>query len=111
MAELTRHRVGVAFSIRSTRYVDEGENPIVHHPLLDQLFDADDELYARFVGVTNESRRLYRDMAAAIERDLADQGVDTTTARKQARGAARGILPSALETTIVWTANVHRLDR
>lgn len=34
---------------------------------------------------------------------------DAGTARKQARGAARGLLPSCLETAMVWTANLRAL--
>jgi thymidylate synthase ThyX len=42
-----------------------------------------------------------------LEPWLIAKGVDKFTARKQARGAARGYLGNALQTEMVWTVNVR----
>src|SRR5690606_24684162 len=42
---------------------------------------------------------------------LISRGVDKATARKQARGAARGYLGNALQTEMIFSASVAQWDR
>jgi thymidylate synthase (FAD) len=120
--ELVRHRVGVAISQRSTRYVDEGASAWALHPLLVQYFNEKDKpqratngeqvelsLQQQAFHVVSTAKRGYAKVVEAIEAALVDAGVDKLTARKQARGAARGLLGNALSTELVWTANVRAL--
>lgn len=109
--ELIRHRVGVAISQRSTRYVDEAESPWVDHPLVDAYLEASDdtELKAAIQAAKDAGRKAYRETVKALEIWLNAQQVDKATARKQARGAARGYLGNALETELVWSANIRAL--
>ncbi len=121
--ELVRHRVGVAISQRSTRYVDESESDYVEHPAITEMLkdvfgetpvNKDHEHAAwKARGAIRESiaadRRAYVAVVAAVEPWLISRGVDKSTARKQARGAARGYLGNALETGLCWTANVRTL--
>lgn len=119
--ELVRHRVGIAISQRSTRYVDESEGKWIAHPLADQLFEAEERetraeviprrpsLEEEWNDLIHKARVLYLKIANAGEALLKSRGVDPLTARKQARGAARGALGIALETEMIWSANVRAL--
>lgn len=105
--ELVRHRVGVAISQRSTRYVDESESDVVPHPLFQKYATKEDlELLNKAI-ITN--RLLYTNVFNRIKEGLVNDGVDASTANKQARGAARNHLENGLETRMVWSANVRTL--
>jgi thymidylate synthase (FAD) len=116
--ELVRHRAGCAISQRSTRYVDENESPWILHPLIDQYLDAawgnSDPAFSTKVRASSDTaiaagREAYRVIADAIQGFMISKGVDKLTARKQARGAARGLLGNALCTSMVWSANIRAL--
>jgi len=110
--ELVRHRIGVAISQRSTRYVDESDSDWIVHPLLreyiDQVVVRDEEDWY-FEKVKGICQRAYYVVVQNLEEYLLKHGVDKLTARKQARGAARGLLGNALMTEMVWSANVRAL--
>jgi len=106
--ELVRHRIGVAISQRSTRYVDETETPWVMHPLLRE-FLPDDFYNFRIRPAIVQMQQLYFDTVELLQTQLKERGVDGLTARKQARGAARGFLGNALMTELTWSANVRAL--
>lgn len=100
--ELVRHGDWTAISQRSTRYCDEDATPIVWHPTIADLINP---LHASDVGlggfidaVTKDARRAYARILKAAE----TAGHD----RKTARGAARGVLPSALGTELIMSASV-----
>lgn len=97
--ELIRHR-SISPSQRSTRYVDEGETAWSWHPLM-TLTDSN-------VMMRGEARAQvdYSDTVNFLEKKQIDQGIDKFTARKQARGAARGFLGTALSTELVITDSV-----
>jgi thymidylate synthase (FAD) len=100
--ELVRHRVGIAISQRSTRYVDESESEWCWHPALQGL-PADDEAglsRSDLDAIEAACRDTYGDIVRALEPRIG---------RKQARGAARGALGNALETRLVMTANLRAL--
>lgn len=104
--EWVRHKAGTAISQRSTRYVDESESPWVWHPLISKTpYFVQEDL--------NSSQELaqacYRKVVDAVQQNLTEAGLDKLTARKQARGAARGVLGNALETSMVWSANIRAL--
>lgn len=106
--ELVRHRAGVAISQRSTRYVDESRSPYILHPLL-KLLVGDDETESVVDAAMYHARAAYVCIVRKLEATLASKGIDKQTARKQARGAARGMLGNALCTSMVWTANIRAL--
>ncbi len=109
--ELVRHRVGIAISQRSTRYVDEDRSPWIMHPLfLQYLIETEDvELDRQWYLSVETCQATYKEMVNRLQAWLLEKGVDRLTARKQARGAARGVLGNALETELVWSANVRAL--
>lgn len=104
--EQVRHRK--AISQRSTRYCDESASPFVEHPLyskyMAEVNDApfrkgDEDLAAR-------ARCLYDAKVERMQNWLLIKGVDKLTARKQARGAARGSLLMNLATEMIFTDSV-----
>lgn len=103
--ELVRHRHSVAYSQRSTRYVDESESPWIPHPLMlgspgvMQMFD-ETRTYAC---------ERYDATVKILEAEQLAKGVDALTARKQARGAARGLLGNALETAMIFSSSLSEL--
>lgn len=105
--ELVRHRVGVAISQRSTRYVDEDESPWILHPLT--LKHGSEWLKKRWAAARALCQDVYRETIEELQPKLVEAGADKLNARKQARGAARGVLGNALETELVWSSNVRTL--
>jgi thymidylate synthase (FAD) len=97
--ELIRHR-HFSYSQLSQRYVPEREAAMVEP----EAIAADPELHKKFVEATEASVRAYTELLEGLERRFAS--VDNATLRrKQARQAARAVLPNATETRIVVTGN------
>ena len=123
--ELVRHRVGIAISQRSTRYVDESESNWIYHPLIQEHIISRFEtlsgvvtlsetlelsnLYEEIHQLEAKAKILYKKINEFLEKKLIEEGIDKQTARKQSYGAARGILGNALCTSMVWTANIRTL--
>ena len=96
--ELIRHR-HLSFSEVSQRYVDVGEFNMAWHP--DLLEDIDEAGMAQEHIVKNllSARSLYRSLVDALTK--------SGKKRKEARQAARHVLPSGLETKILVTGNMR----
>jgi thymidylate synthase (FAD) len=97
--ELIRHR-HFSYSQLSQRYVPENESQIVVPPGMED----DDELRRILVEAADASRATYAELLSRLEAKFADQPT-AVLRRKQARQAARGVLPNATETRIVVTGN------
>lgn len=97
--ELIRHR-HFSYSQLSQRYFPERNAAMVEPDII----AADPELHARFVAAASASRQAYTELLAALEERFADEP-NATLRRKQARQAARSVLPNATETRIVVTGN------
>ena len=97
--ELIRHR-HFSYSQLSQRYVPERDAAMVEPSVI-----ADDpELHKKFVAATEASVQAYTELLEGLEQRFADEP-NPTLRRKQARQAARAILPNATETRIVVTGN------
>lgn len=120
--EQVRHRVGTAISQRSTRYVDESESPWIWHPLIFKALEwgqdkrSDSRTYQLAHDTEYEidelehfAKSAYQKIANLVQEYCISIGSDKFTARKQARGAARGALGNALCTSMVWSANIRTL--
>jgi thymidylate synthase (FAD) len=105
--EWVRHRAGCAISQRSSRYCDESQSEWCWHPILSKTGGADLDL--PLGAVQAEARRAYRAVYEAVFRALSEEDVDLASAKKQARGAARGILGNALSTELVFSCNIRAL--
>ena len=97
--ELIRHR-HFSYSQLSQRYVPERNAAMVEPDVIAE----DAELHKRFVEATEASVRAYTELLEGLERRFADIP-NATLRRKQARQAARSVLPNATETRIVVTGN------
>lgn len=97
--ELIRHR-HFSYSQLSQRYVPEKDAAMVEPEVI-----ADDpELHAKFVEASEAAVKAYTELLEGLEKKFADVE-HATLRRKQARQAARAVLPNATETRIVVTGN------
>lgn len=94
--ELIRHR-HLSYSQLSQRFVDESEAKMVMPPAIATLFKPGDKPYDRAVKSFKKSVKDYEKLAEK----LAEKGLP----RKQAREAARAVLPNCTETRIVVSGN------
>lgn len=97
--ELIRHR-HFSYSQLSQRYVPERDAAMVEPAVIAE----DPELHQKFIEATEASVRAYTELLEGLERKFADVE-NPTLRRKQARQAARAVLPNATETRIVVTGN------
>jgi flavin-dependent thymidylate synthase len=118
--ELIRHKYETAVSQRSTRYVDESESEWAWHPLIQKYWSEVSKIsdlpenqltimHQNTIGNYQEySSALYENCVKFLQEAMISSGIDKFSARKQARGAARGILGNALSTELVFTASLNQ---
>ncbi|MCF8602798.1 FAD-dependent thymidylate synthase [Gordonia sp. HY442] len=97
--ELIRHR-HFSYSQLSQRFVPEHDSNVVAPPAI----RGDARLEELFVKATDASREAYTELLAELETKFEDVP-NAILRRKQARQAARSVLPNATETRIVVTGN------
>src|SRR5947208_10245068 len=97
--ELIRHR-HFSYSQLSQRYVPERNAAFVEPDVIAN----DPVLHAQFLAAAQASVDAYTELLAGLEEKFADVP-SATLRRKQARQAARAVLPNATETRIVVTGN------
>lgn len=97
LAELSRHR-HLSFSVRSQRFVDEAEAKIVLPPAFRDI-KGKETLKHVLINNAKGSSSAYEGMV----RYLSGEGVP----RKQAREAARAVLPNMVEVKMVVTGNLR----
>jgi thymidylate synthase (FAD) len=97
-----RHR-HFSYSQLSQRYVPETDSRVVAPPGIED----DPELLELFTAAADAGRAAYTELLARLEDKLGgDAGAGPATLRrKQARQAARAVLPNATETRLVVTGN------
>ena len=99
LAELTRHR-HLSFSVVSQRYVDANVLDSVHPPVQEELSEEDGAwLRRRLMVAHHEAFLAYND----IVEFLGNAGYK----RKEAREAARAVLPNSTESPMVVTGNLR----
>jgi thymidylate synthase (FAD) len=100
--ELIRHR-HFSYSQLSQRYVPEHDSQVVLPPGMED----DPELAEIFAAAADASRATYTELLGRLEAKLGSEHGDRSALlrRKQARQAARAVLPNATETRIVVTGN------
>jgi thymidylate synthase (FAD) len=97
--ELIRHR-HFSYSQLSQRYVPERTAAMVEP----EVIASDPALHQRFQAAARASQQAYNELLVGLEKHFADEP-SATLRRKQARQAARSVLPNATETRIVVTGN------
>jgi len=100
--ELVRHRAGWAYSQRSTRYVDESEAGVV----VPHKVRGDDHARLLWELSCRNALDSYRQIVNALSKG---PGESATERKKAIRQAARSVLPTAVVTTLVATANARAL--
>jgi len=101
--ELIRHR-HFSYSQLSQRYVPERDAAMVEPGVIAE----DPELHAMFLEASEQALASYTSLLEGLEKKFAD--IENATARrKQARQAARSVLPNATETRIVVTGNYRAM--
>lgn len=105
--ELVRHGAYTAPSQRSTRYCDEAESDWAWHPLVRDGWLHEGKvkrLSPATYAALNTSQEMCQEAYQDVVREMTANGVD----RKQARGAARGVLGNALSTELIFSASLAR---
>src|SRR5262249_5091883 len=97
--ELIRHR-HFSYSQLSQRYVPERSAAMVEP----EAIANDPELPQRFQAAARASQQAYNELLAGLEQHFSGEP-KATLRHKQARQAARSVLPNATETRIVVTGN------
>ncbi|MGH3492415.1 MAG: FAD-dependent thymidylate synthase [Sciscionella sp.] len=97
--ELIRHR-HFSYSQLSQRYVPEKAAAMVEP----EVIAADPVLHEKFLAAAQASVTAYNELLEGLQQTFAEVG-NGTLRRKQARQAARAMLPNATETRIVVTGN------
>ncbi len=97
--ELIRHR-HFSYSQLSQRYVPERDAAFVEP----EVIGSDPELHEKFMAASDAALAAYTELLEGLEKKFADVE-NATLRRKQARQAARAVLPNATETRIVVTGN------
>lgn len=97
--ELVRHR-HFSFSQLSQRFVHPENLDVVVPPLIAE----DEDLLRLFHRTMDETRFAFDELLAALEEKLSDEP-NALLRKKQARQAARSVLPNAMESRIVVTGN------
>lgn len=100
--ELVRHGDWTGISQRSTRFVAESESNWIPHPLVLRH----PELLTAFNALAASGAAAYDHFADTLETQLLADPKTAGNARKQARGAARGVLGNALETQLIFSASI-----
>lgn len=113
--ELARHRVGIALSQESQRYVDASEINFVVPPILLHIVGgsmSDSELLKRFLHTNLWALQEYKRLQSEIMERVLDASPNVkskTMVKKRANEAARALLPNDTETRFLWTTNMRLL--
>ena len=111
LAEITRHR-HLSFSVLSQRFVSEEDANIVIPPAIRDAKEInethyDEELGGEVIGAT-DNLKVMANLAIATYAGLVEELQEVEgLSRKQAREAARAVLPNMVETRIVVTGNLR----
>ncbi|KKN69125.1 hypothetical protein LCGC14_0444140 [marine sediment metagenome] len=116
--EHVRHTKEIGISQRSTRYVDESDSDWAWHPLIRQFLEdpnANEEERTKLLNDLKDAEEICRDVyeegVPLLQKYVKNRqpDIDKTTARKQARGAMRGVLGNALPTSMMWSVSLSEL--
>ncbi len=91
----------------STRYVDEHDSEWAWHPLI-ELWESNGGDSSALKNSEIIAKEAYGSSLVKLEEFIKSRGVDKFTARKQARGAARGVLGNALSTELIFSASLSQ---
>ncbi len=99
--EIMRHR-HFSFSQLSQRYIPDGQSQVV----IPASIAEDPEVAGLLLHATDVARDAYEELLEALEERFSGES-NTVLREKQARQAARAVLPNATETRFVMTGNMR----
>jgi thymidylate synthase (FAD) len=105
--QIVRHRVGFAFSQLSQQYHDESEARFVIPPYLEAIPEAR-EAWDMAIRAAKDAYSTINRRLRQSELDYSDN-LDRKELNRAIRSAARSVLPNAIETKLVVTANARAL--
>lgn len=103
--QLVRHRAGFSYSQLSQQYYDESDADFVAPPSLKK----DTPLFRKWVKAMSSSLKLYRELIASAQKMSISSAFSDKEKLRELRTTARSILPNAIETKIVFTANARAI--
>lgn len=103
--EHVRHRIGVAISQRSQRYVKESEAKFMIRPEIAKNNEAE-KIFKENI---EHDQKAYDKLIELLSEDIKKEIPDSTLRVKTVRSSARSIMPNATETYIFWSANARAL--
>lgn len=103
--QLVRHRAGFSYSQLSQQYYDESDAGFVAPPSLKK----GTQLYGKWVEAMNSSLDLYRELITSAKKLNINNSFSNKEKLRELRTTARSILPNAIETKIVFTANARAI--
>lgn len=103
--QLVRHRAGFSYSQLSQQYYDESDADFVAPPSLKKSTS----LYKKWVNAMQSSLDLYRELIASAQKLSISNSFSNKEKLREIRTTARSILPNAIETKIVFTANARAI--
>ena len=112
LAQITRHRIA-SFSVKSQRYVKEGQFEFILPPEIDAIPEAKQEFLRAMEEDVNSYNKLTDILFEKHYNDMINSGMAEnkakTAAEKKAIEDARYVLPNACETKMIVTMNTRSL--
>lgn len=112
LAQITRHRIA-SFSVKSQRYVKEGQFEFVTPPEIEKIPEAKAEFLKAMADDVASYNKLADVLFAKHFNDMINAGTDEKKAKRDAEKKAiedaRYVLPNACETKLVVTMNARSL--
>lgn len=112
LAQLTRHRIA-SYTVKSQRYVKEGQFEYVTPPEIDMVEEAKEKYIKTMEYVQNQYNELADILFEKHYKMFLEQGLDEKTAKnkaeKKAIEDARYVLPNSCATQLIMTFNARSL--
>jgi len=106
LAQITRHRVGCAYSVRSQRYCSMANTDCV---IPEQDYMAENGVDWLFTESYKKSFESYNSLVEHLTKIYVDSGIAESVAKKKAQENARYVLPEACNTAMIVTMNAREL--
>ena len=112
LAQITRHRIA-SYSVKSQRYVKEGQFEFITPPAISQ----DEKAHKLYLSAMESAQKTYNELADMLSEQYLTENLAAGMAEKQAKNQAekkaiedaRFVLPNACETKMIVTMNARSL--
>lgn len=107
--ELVRHRMGVAISQESQRYVEASDVRFIVPPIICEAIRSNDENFLKYEAMCEGYLDQYGSIQQIAKSEGENAGFTGHMLVKRVNEAARSVLPGNAETRMVWTVNARAL--